>query len=254
MAEQSREELLQHLTEQLRFLRTSAKLFDQGDRAEAKRLATTMRVLLHDTAKSHSLLGQLGLKDRLFLDTAQPRSKTFLSGYAALALVAVSRLGGSSYIPSYHITSSSRLPFDSWWNAAVIADMQGHEISRRELVLALANKDGGAHIDPKLDLLYAEVTRGRAMGSLRGNESHWEALPDIALASVRQIAQEVLASLDEEASPPTPPPPPETITIGTIELEYAPDSYSTGRNDPCPCGSGKKFKKCHGGAAGQDTG
>jgi preprotein translocase subunit SecA len=21
---------------------------------------------------------------------------------------------------------------------------------------------------------------------------------------------------------------------------------SVGRNDPCPCGSGKKFKKCHG--------
>jgi hypothetical protein len=25
----------------------------------------------------------------------------------------------------------------------------------------------------------------------------------------------------------------------------------TGRNDPCPCGSGKKFKKCHGGGAGR---
>jgi SEC-C motif domain protein len=22
-----------------------------------------------------------------------------------------------------------------------------------------------------------------------------------------------------------------------------------GRNDPCPCGSGKKYKKCHGAAA-----
>jgi uncharacterized protein YecA (UPF0149 family) len=22
-----------------------------------------------------------------------------------------------------------------------------------------------------------------------------------------------------------------------------------GRNDPCPCGSGKKFKKCHGAVA-----
>lgn len=22
-----------------------------------------------------------------------------------------------------------------------------------------------------------------------------------------------------------------------------------GRNDPCPCGSGRKFKKCHGAAA-----
>jgi preprotein translocase subunit SecA len=27
----------------------------------------------------------------------------------------------------------------------------------------------------------------------------------------------------------------------------APVDWSTvGRNDPCPCGSGKKFKKCHG--------
>jgi preprotein translocase subunit SecA len=24
---------------------------------------------------------------------------------------------------------------------------------------------------------------------------------------------------------------------------------SVGRNDPCPCGSGKKFKKCHGAGA-----
>jgi preprotein translocase subunit SecA len=24
------------------------------------------------------------------------------------------------------------------------------------------------------------------------------------------------------------------------------DWASVGRNDPCPCGSGKKFKKCHG--------
>ncbi|MEO5579697.1 MAG: SEC-C metal-binding domain-containing protein, partial [Gemmatimonadaceae bacterium] len=24
------------------------------------------------------------------------------------------------------------------------------------------------------------------------------------------------------------------------------DWSTTGRNDPCPCGSGKKFKKCHG--------
>ena len=26
------------------------------------------------------------------------------------------------------------------------------------------------------------------------------------------------------------------------------DGEKTGRNDPCPCGSGKKFKKCHGAA------
>jgi preprotein translocase subunit SecA len=26
-------------------------------------------------------------------------------------------------------------------------------------------------------------------------------------------------------------------------------SDKVGRNDPCPCGSGKKYKKCHGAAA-----
>jgi hypothetical protein len=26
----------------------------------------------------------------------------------------------------------------------------------------------------------------------------------------------------------------------------------TGRNEPCPCGSGKKFKRCHGPAAESD--
>jgi preprotein translocase subunit SecA len=25
-----------------------------------------------------------------------------------------------------------------------------------------------------------------------------------------------------------------------------PEFENVGRNDPCPCGSGKKFKKCHG--------
>jgi uncharacterized protein YecA (UPF0149 family) len=25
------------------------------------------------------------------------------------------------------------------------------------------------------------------------------------------------------------------------------EGVKVGRNDPCPCGSGKKYKKCHGG-------
>jgi preprotein translocase subunit SecA len=27
------------------------------------------------------------------------------------------------------------------------------------------------------------------------------------------------------------------------------DQPKVGRNDPCPCGSGKKYKKCHGASA-----
>jgi preprotein translocase subunit SecA len=40
---------------------------------------------------------------------------------------------------------------------------------------------------------------------------------------------------------PPPPPPP---SVGDRASVYA----GVGRNDPCPCGSGKKFKKCHGAA------
>lgn len=33
---------------------------------------------------------------------------------------------------------------------------------------------------------------------------------------------------------------------GTIVQEPARRAISAGRNDPCPCGSGKKYKRCHG--------
>ncbi|MGO1971493.1 MAG: SEC-C metal-binding domain-containing protein [Propionibacteriaceae bacterium] len=33
----------------------------------------------------------------------------------------------------------------------------------------------------------------------------------------------------------------------TSSKEEADDPFATaGRNDPCPCGSGRKFKQCHG--------
>ena len=34
--------------------------------------------------------------------------------------------------------------------------------------------------------------------------------------------------------------------MAMLQREQASWSASTGRNDPCPCGSGRKFKKCHG--------
>ena len=34
--------------------------------------------------------------------------------------------------------------------------------------------------------------------------------------------------------------------IGNLELGIKNSSGKAGRNDPCPCGSGKKYKKCHG--------
>jgi len=48
------------------------------------------------------------------------------------------------------------------------------------------------------------------------------------------------------------PPPPslQRERAGVTEPAFGANPYAgVGRNDPCPCGSGKKFKKCHGAAA-----
>jgi preprotein translocase subunit SecA len=49
------------------------------------------------------------------------------------------------------------------------------------------------------------------------------------------------------------PPPPSAQRGGqggVAEPAFASSPYANvGRNDPCPCGSGKKFKKCHGATA-----
>jgi preprotein translocase subunit SecA len=45
---------------------------------------------------------------------------------------------------------------------------------------------------------------------------------------------------------------PEELLAPTATAQVAAEDHSTymgmkvGRNDPCPCGSGKKFKSCHG--------
>jgi preprotein translocase subunit SecA len=42
------------------------------------------------------------------------------------------------------------------------------------------------------------------------------------------------------------PAPAVTSTAGPLRAPALPGAAETGRNDPCPCGSGKKYKKCHG--------
>jgi len=69
--------------------------------------------------------------------------------------------------------------------------------------------------------------------------------------SVEQLAEQRLrrrqrAPMDLSA-PPKAAGPPKTVTLQR-------EGEKVGRNDPCPCGSGKKYKKCHGRTAAQVTG
>lgn len=252
------DELAQELRDQLHFIVNSAQSFDQGFAGEAKRLALTIRVLVHDTEASRSLLGQLGMKDNVaFKDLSLPYDSYNLVAHSGLTKIHIDQqqtrilpLFNDSPIPPRDLS------FDEWWNGIVFVDQNGVQHSRRDLVLTLANQDGGGHVDPELDQEYVNLSRNNSLGymEIRGNRE--QPLPNQVPAAVRHIAHEVLMTLDPSYEFREPP-----ISDGFVTMGMALHQASTapawparnttkipkvGRNDPCLCGSGKKYKKCHG--------
>lgn len=239
-----------HLEEQLDFLRASCDAFDAGREHEAKRLATTLRLVVHDTGRSTSLLTHLGVKDRLgFVDTAPPDPPpppviTLSFGLAVIEMVLDPLDGDVRYIPALRSPDDHRAHppacFYDWWTSVVLRDQRGNRFSRKDLVLALANQDGGAHIDATLKQSYAELKRSNSVGFSQGGDRPIS--NSIVHASVRQIAFEMLRTIEQGI---------EFIGTGArVRDPICPlpsaDGAAAARNDPCPCGSGVKAKKCFG--------
>src|SRR4051812_6722340 len=65
-------------------------------------------------------------------------------------------------------------------------------------------------------------------------------------------ADELFSGPARRVAPPAPSPAPRmpapalSSSAGTIGGATAAAVPEVGRNDPCPCGSGRKYKKCHG--------
>jgi hypothetical protein len=199
---QSKQELLEHLHENLGFLKASAAAFDAGHTGEARRLAVTIRVLLHDTKNSKSLLGLLGLKQNTgYLDTATDLNPKNLMSHHGLVGLKMGGGGGSYFAPladTMPEQPNKYILFPDWWNKVVIKDSNKNTFNRRELVLALANKDGGAHVDPDLDQAYADLTRNNSVGWVFSNGTDSSPINEVELYSVRQIAYEVIASVERK--------------------------------------------------------
>lgn len=64
-----------------------------------------------------------------------------------------------------------------------------------------------------------------------------------AFTDVQKQAELITSSANSDTPPLTPP---LVQGRGTGPVSSDPKFKNVGRNDPCPCGSGKKFKKCHG--------
>lgn len=208
---QTSQEFLIHLKEQIDFLQRSAKAYDEGYTSEAKRLATTLRILLHDTTQSKSLLTLLGRKKMKFYNTAMEYDSGLAPNMKLLLIIirGHSDNGQGDYFDDAYFKPpldncpntdvNRKISFLQWWNQIVIIDQKKNKFSRKDLVLAVSNKDGGAHIDPKLNDRYADLTRFNSLGwYLISNNIKKNFSTNPELASVRQICHEVLKSLNDE--------------------------------------------------------
>jgi hypothetical protein len=202
----SREELQDALKEQITFLHSSCESFDRGSLIEAKRIALHLRILWHNTTRSNGLVSLLDLvKD--VVDTAFVVPPTFVSSGSPEPHSDERRLfaiGGSrAYAPLFDHGPSgiSKTPFKNWWEGAVISDGEGHKFTRKDLVLKVANTDGGAHVDPTLDSTYYSLTRKGTFGIIRvvpTNDPkvfHKVETPSPVAVTLRQIGHETLKSL-----------------------------------------------------------
>jgi len=202
---QTQDELLAHLKEQITFMKQSAISYDDGFEGEGKRLAVVIRVLVHDTPQSTSLSTLLGRKRRmLFYDSASKYDPRNLATSNCLTVMKLSA-NEAEYVAPLDDLSSARdknkkRSFDNWWERLIIyKDNKNNEFTRRDLVLAVANKEGGAHVDPKLDHAYADLSRFNSLGwklFVHGEEKDFNNTP--VLPSIRQIAHEVLKTLKDE--------------------------------------------------------
>jgi hypothetical protein len=87
----------------------------------------------------------------------------------------------------------------------IIRDQAGADLTRRALTLALANQDGGVHVDPELDEAYEALSRSNSLGWTAGatsaagdEESGSVPMGSPAPANVRQIAWELEKSLVDQ--------------------------------------------------------
>jgi hypothetical protein len=258
----SKDEFEKLLDEQLDFIEASARAFDDGYSGEIKRLAVSVRVLVHDTKMSMSLLQLTGKKGQKFVDLSDPVVEGNILSHSSLVQVRLSREGATPEPLLDGAPSRREIEFDDWWNGIVFVDQDKNKFSRKDIVLTLANKEGGAHVDTELDKQYADLRKNNSLGWVNitsdGKEIPAE---DQVPATMRQIAHEILRTLRPnykfedvyanrggvailnpsiEAFSGSQPIPERNLSKNRQQIHR----MKIGRNESCPCGSGRKYKKC----------
>ena len=263
---QTKEDLNNRLKDQLHLLTVLTNTYDAGNSVVAKSIATSIRVLVHDTQKSYSLLRQIEIKTRKFYDTSFLLEENDLSDMVRIGsfcgLVGITVGGSQTYVPYLDDVPSNvfgYVDFDKYWNRIIFIDQNNNLFTRKEIVLAVANQDGGAHVAPKIEEKYKKLTQENTLGWKTSTDGKiWSDPQGSELAAIRQIGHEILRTLLPDYPYKKMVVSGNRFVMGGMgiwlgkkkETVRAISTYDktpkVGRNEKCPCGSGLKYKKCHG--------
>jgi hypothetical protein len=191
-------DLRAHLLRQLGFLWRSCRSYDEGHLEEALRIATVIRVLIHDTPASTSLLKHLGAQNTLLSSTVSSHTDAmpvWMSGMGRLRITATE----SARIPNLDPAALQvQMPAREWWGQVVYIYGQVRA-TRKSLVLGAANKDGGAHVDTKLNKEYEALMLGGLHGWFHyspKNDGTFQPVMNEHFLYLRQMGFELLNSPD----------------------------------------------------------
>lgn len=197
----------------LQRLQRKCEYFDEGDEDIAIDMAVQIRVLVHDTQNSTSLIKHLWLKDNLKMITTSISNYkegisfcVFESGLCnstviqndkpryALMSRHIAKDAKVEYKPLLGRNRKDQIDFENWWKEEIAITDQGTSLSRKDVVLTLCHKDGGAHFDDMIDSKYMYLKRNDVVGMyINGTKSISSTIPLYTI--VRQITYEVIESL-----------------------------------------------------------
>jgi hypothetical protein len=158
----AKEKVLAMLEEQMGLLRTSLRAFYEGNFAESLRIATTIRILVHESGMSKPLLNQ-ARPDGLALQIKENVCEIGPGEEEVFNFAVGVRMGPGAVVAPAVDLGSSHYALNSigaWWNRTALSfPSNGRQMiyTRKKVVLILANKEGGAHVDPIEDPDYVKL-------------------------------------------------------------------------------------------------
>lgn len=185
-----------HLRKQLGFLERSCNAYDDGVHDEAIRIATIIRILIHQTSNSTSLLKHLNATTINLLSTVKKISENTIHAPMTMSTVTFSSNGAVQYPNLGNSSYKEQIPVSKWWDQVVIVN-GSMRLTRKKIVRSAADQDGGAHVDTNLNSEYEQLTEagfsGRVFGNQNGNV-YEERLKGTHTICLRQMGYELLNS------------------------------------------------------------